>query len=74
MITKKERKKKKKKKKQPRDGISRNHLSTFLYLRYYNPITFYSLDIYRSSRRTYDLRNTETIVIVSTGDTNIGLL
>ena len=55
-------------------GSSRNHLSTFLYSRYCNTITLYSLYIHFCSTRTYGSKNLETIVIVSTGCPNIGLL
>jgi len=67
-------KKKKKEKNDQGVGSSRNHLSTFLYLRYGNAITFlhpfYILLLYKSLRP----KNPETIVIVSTGRSNIGLL
>ena len=55
-------------------GSSRNHLSTFLYSRYCNTITLYSL--YKTFLHYGSLRsnNPETIVIVSTGCSNIGLL
>ena len=35
-------------------GSSRNHLSTFLYSRYCNTITLYSLYIHSASKRTYE--------------------
>ena len=37
-------------------GSSPNHLRTFLYLRYSNMITLYSLSIHSSSTRAYGLR------------------
>ena len=48
---------------------SRNHLSTFLYSRYCNTITLYSLYIPSCSTRTYDSKNLETIVIVLSSTT-----
>jgi len=72
MITKKKRKKEKKTHQEI--GSSRNHLSTFLYLRNCNTITLYFLYIHSSSTRAYSLKNPETIVIISTGCPNIELL
>ena len=73
MITKKKKKKEKKKKSDQEIGSSRNYLSTFLYIRYCNTITLYIIYtplLYES----LGSKNPETIVIVSTGDTNIELL
>ena len=55
-------------------GSSRNHLSTFLYLRYCNMITLYSLNIKLLLYESLRSKNPETIVIVSTGYPNIELL
>jgi len=55
-------------------GSSRNHLSTFLYfkiLQYdYSLLSLHTSHLYESLR----YKNPETIVIVSTGRQNIGLL
>ena len=69
-------KKKEKRKKNAQEiGSSRNHLSTILYSRYCNMITVWSLYEKRSATTTaYTLTIPETIRIVSTGCSNIGLL
>jgi len=71
---KREKKKEKKKKTDQEIGSSRNHLSTFLYSRYCNTITLYSVlhtVLFYASLRS---KNPETIVIVSTGRPNLELL
>ena len=66
--------KKKKKKTDQEIGSSRNHLSTFLYfkiLQYnYALLSLSTLPLYERLRS----KNPETIVIVSTGHSNIELL
>jgi len=74
MITKKKRKKKKDKKNDQGIGSSRNHLSTFLYFKILQyDYTLLSLPTLLLYERLHS-KNSETIVIVSTGHSIIELL